>query len=183
VIVGGLLYALLEIWEERPRPSFLRTPRNNPKEHAMSTDSYAHTDEDGDEVWIHTHAPDRAIIETSNGVYIDKEDAPIIALAILRNAGWDENTSFVQGILQVVTDMQAAIDHEKAMLALIEQDIAREEAARDAHALDQEALALLNAAVGVAGRESFRSLADTQSSATREFWRAAARKAREIHSN
>jgi hypothetical protein len=134
---------------------------------------FTHEDEDGDQIFVGDLTQDRASIVTTDTVYVDKEDAPALALAILRSTGWD--TQFVE-------DMNAAIENEKARLAQIEADIDRAIAAAEAAQLDYEALTLLNAAIAASGREPFASLAATQSSSTRDFWRAAARKARELHS-
>lgn len=143
---------------------------------------FTHEDEDGDQIFVGDLAPDRASIATTDTVYVDKEDAPALALALLRSAGWDSTDPDVAAFAQFVDDVNTAIEHEKFRLAQIEADIDRQIAAAEAAQLDYEALTLLNAAIAASGREPFASLEATQSSSTRDFWRAAARKAREIHS-
>jgi hypothetical protein len=94
-----------------------------------------------------------------------KHDAPELALSLLESSGWtaDPHAGRVPHAVHLLKNHVAAV----ALKSQAERI--------DAERLDAEALALLNAATG----EHFSALPSTPNVA--DFWRAAARKAREIH--
>ena len=130
-------------------------------------DAFTLTDPDGDKLtvestYVERHKARVAEVDLEDApctVYVTKDDAPALALAVLEAAGW---TTGPHGYAQAVSILKDGIAARKA----------REEANKE---LDAEALKLLNAATG----ENYVSLSNVGTIA--DFWRRAARKAREIH--
>ncbi|QOP65111.1 hypothetical protein PQE12_gp51 [Arthrobacter phage Adumb2043] len=127
---------------------------------------FTHTDDDGDSIEIESD-PDhaRAVVSSEDGraVYVPKDDAPAVALAILTAAG--------------ITAKSAGGYDERAawLLNRVAESRAAEKAAKEAEAkLEAEALALLNAATD----SCYTAFAHD---AIRDTWLRAARRARELH--
>ncbi|WVX88042.1 hypothetical protein SEA_TFORTROY_54 [Arthrobacter phage TforTroy] len=137
----------------------------------MKTD-FAVADKDGDEIGVEpAYDPSLGafVKTTEDGVFVAKEDAPAVALAILKAAG------------HTADPMGVAVPRAVYLLATHEERIAKdkEEAARAAKAdeekLAAEALDLFNATTE-------HNFADFPNGAVRDVWLRAARRAREIHS-
>ncbi|CCQ44337.1 hypothetical protein ARTSIC4J27_261 [Pseudarthrobacter siccitolerans] len=138
---------------------------------------FTHVDEDGDWLTVEHQMTDSgepvAELDTdaNRTVYVTREDAPNVALAILKAAGWEADAlgnpvnHAVRGLAKYIEDRNEAKEAEALEALRLETE-----------KLDGEALALLNAATG----EHFKALPETHNVA--KFWRAAAIKAREIHS-
>lgn len=153
-----------------------------PTEEAPVTDSpYTYTDRDGDVVKV---APadeggtDTAYVSVSRyGAYVEKDAAPLVALALLEAAGWDTfpiGTAYgadwnADHALRNLRGYKLAVER-KAELAKREA-----EAKADAEALDAEAHALREAWYPD-NRTPFASLDED----TKRDWRNVARKARSI---
>ncbi|UIW13536.1 hypothetical protein PQD80_gp52 [Arthrobacter phage Lizalica] len=130
--------------------------------------SFTHVDDHGDALSIESD-PDHAhaVVSSEDGraVYVPKDDAPAVALAILTAAG--------------ITADAAGEKDERAVWLLDRAATARaaEKAAKEAEAkLTEEALALLNAATDSCYTEFAHD-------AIRDTWLRAARRARELHNN
>ncbi|QGZ17353.1 hypothetical protein SEA_POWERPUFF_55 [Arthrobacter phage Powerpuff] len=134
--------------------------------------SFTHVDDHGDALAIESD-PDhaRAVVSSEDGraVYVPKDDAPAVALAILTAAGWEPEP--------LGTHVPRAVFLLKAHGEQEERKKRYAEAARKAEEakLTEEALALLNAATD-------SCYTDFAHDAIRETWLRAARRARELHS-
>lgn len=124
---------------------------------------FTHTDAEGDALVIRDGGSRGALVDMVNvdgndGVYVNADEAPEVALALLKTAGIEPNED--GNPLEV-----AALFLAQAVAELAE--------ALEESGLEDEALALLRAATG----EHFVELPGM----AREFWLNAARKARELH--
>lgn len=128
--------------------------------------TFTHTDGYGDSLTVEADAHNGAAVrsEHGNAVYVSREEAPAVALAVLDAVGlvprFPGNGQIAEGKLY-------------AAAALLQESVLEE---AEAPELDREALALLNAAT-----ES--GYADFPNETVRECWLRAARAARQIHSS
>lgn len=133
---------------------------------------YSYTDKDGDEIGVEpAYNPSLGafVKTTEDGVYVAKDAAPAVALAILEAAGWEPEP--------LGTHVPRAFFLLKAHGELEERKKRSAEAARKAEEakLTEEALALLNAATD----SCYTALPNET---IRETWLRAARRARELYS-
>ncbi|WGH21409.1 hypothetical protein SEA_EMOTION_60 [Arthrobacter phage Emotion] len=146
-----------------------------PKEAPVATtpDDYAHTDEDGDVLNIEAYENEAmAFLNAGRGVNVAKDAAPEVALALLDRSGWAEGTP-------AIGSNEADVNMARFYLKKVVRRLgvtAEEKAA--AEALDKEALALYSAAHG--RPETLATWSSMTDDATRERWRRAATKAREM---
>lgn len=152
------------------RPYHPTFPIPTTKEEPTMTRHLIHKDAQGDTLYVN-RTTDRgnpvAEIDFENEgrtVYVDKEAAPRVALAILEASG-----------LQSRGDGSASVAIRALKSHLHRVALKAQQERLEAEKLDKEALALLNAAT----RENYVSLSSAGTIA--DFWRRAATKARELH--
>lgn len=129
---------------------------------------FTHTDAEGDSLVIRDGGERGALVDMVNvdgndGVYVNADEAPEVALALLKTSGIEPN--------------EDGTPLEVAALFLAEAVAELNEALKeDEEALEAEALALFNAATDA-------RWIDFPFTLVRETWIKAARRARELHSN
>lgn len=130
---------------------------------------FRHTDHDGDELQIVSSAIESngasVRSEHGNAVYVSRDEAPAVALAILEAAGWESRIDSHLNAEAAVYALRRHVEHAAAVKAKADEEAK----------LAQEALYLLNAACDTC-------YVDFPNETVRETWLRAARRAREIHS-
>jgi len=144
-------------------------------------DVYVYVDEDGDRMIIEEAEENGAYLKSyDSGVNISKDDAVSVALALLERAGWPEKDTRVDNDAHSIA--MARFYLRKIEIRLAEEKV-KDEAVKAAKAeeakLDAEALKLYAAAYNVSPAPVVWGAHVDYGS--RERWRLAARKAREIH--
>ncbi|QIN94452.1 hypothetical protein SEA_LEGO_52 [Arthrobacter phage Lego] len=128
--------------------------------------SFTHTDSYGDSLVVESDSNGAAVSsENGNAVYVPKDDAPAVALAVLTAAGWEGRALTPERPEAAAYVLQRHVEDAAAVKAKAEAEAN----------LAKEALYLLNAACDTC-------FVDFPNETVRETWLRAARRAREIHS-